>query len=273
MPNYERLDKVVAAMVKRDEQLKPLLEDAVFERDDVLYLRASALAKYLGYATLGSFQACIARAQITAANSGRLVADHFVDTTVFEGSQDTLLTLWATNATIMEADPKKKRVAVAKSYFASQAAERGRIDEERLKERQIAKHNHKRLHAAAEEAGIQTTRQHAIFDDAGYRAMYGSGVREVGRMKGVPADEKLMDCADYTELAANNLRMSMTTDKLRREEIRQPVRANHAHAAVGGIIREAVKKGSGMPPEKLPLAPKTIDELAKDKAAELKEIR
>lgn len=272
MPDYKRLDLVVAELVTRDATLQPLLA-AVVEHEGRQYLRASALAEYLGYRGLDSFVACIARAKFTASNSNKNLAEHFVETTVFHGQTDILLSPWAVNASLMEADTRKKRVALAKNYFATLASDTARADEARLRERQAVRKNHRRLHGIAEEiAGVSTPEQHQNLDAAGYRGMYGMNVRDVERLKGVPAGEQLLDCVDHTELAANSLRLAIAGDKIVNKQITTAAGANRAHEQAGQTVRDAVVKELGVSPINLPLAPQTIDQISKVKGRELRSI-
>lgn len=272
MTDHKRLDIVVGEIAQRDSEIKPLLS-AVVERDGKQYLKASALSEYVGYKNYSSFSACIARAKITAANSGKTIKDHFVEHDLFDSEADVLLSPWAVNASLMEASPRMKRVAMAKSYFAALASESTQSEEVRLRERQAVKKNHKRLHGIAQEqAGVTTHQQHQILDAAGYQGMYGANVREVERIKGVPEGEQLLDAVDHTELAANSLRLAMAADKIQAKNIRTPSSACDAHRQAGETVRDAVKKELGVPPLRLPLAPKTIDQISKTKAAEFRAI-
>ncbi|MCC6683379.1 MAG: hypothetical protein IT445_20985 [Phycisphaeraceae bacterium] len=270
--NYQRLDRTVVAIAKRDDRLRELVATFV-EEDGQRFCRASILARFLGYESLASFERCINEAQITASNSNVSLRTNFIEIALFNGGEkDILLSEWAAYAVVMEADPRKPRVALAKSFFAAVAEKQAKHEESRLKERQVAKKLHKHLHRAAEDAGVKTADDHAIFDDHGYRGMYGRSVSEIERLKGVPGDQKLIDLADHTELAANNLRMSLTADKILKECIRSKVGANNAHFDVGKIVRQAVIDAAGTPPEQLPLAKESINALSSRKASELRTI-
>lgn len=272
MPNLQRVDEVVATMARRDEQMDELANSFV-EREGEVFVSALELGEFLGYKDPKRFNACVDRAQITASQTGRLIAKNFVSPHLFDAdSSDRWLSPWAAFASIMEADPSKPRVASAKSYFAALAEDEIAADEARLKERQLYKRNHKELHGAAEKAGVSTGKDHAYFDTAGYMGMYGMPVRDVERAKGVPEGKRLVDCAGTTEVAANNLRMAMTKDSLEQGEAQNKNEANRLHNRKGKIVRNAVIKGTGTPPENLPLADKTIDQLSLEKKREFKAI-
>jgi|GEM_PF-5928491 len=266
--NFARLDGVVAALARRDDRLRKLMAETV-DVDGRRFIRASALAAFLGYTSRQSFKQCVDNAQITANTTGVPISTNFVPTTVFDGGEeDLLLSEWATYATVMEANTKLPHVAIAKSFFASLVEHRAKQEETRLRERWVAKKLHKRLHGAAEQAGIQSGLDHAIFDDHGYRGMYQRSINEVESLKGVPKHLKLIDCADHTELAANNLRMSLAADRILERHIKTKTGANEAHFQVGKIMRTAVQSAVGRPPESLPLAPNSINELSKIRESE-----
>ncbi|KAA0212535.1 MAG: hypothetical protein DYG94_14530 [Leptolyngbya sp. PLA3] len=269
MPNLQRVDDVVAALELRDEQMM-VLRTKFYEREGEVYISSRALGDFLGYSDPGRFRSCVSRAMITAKQSGRSIAQDFLDPQLFDQQHDDVwLSPWAALASIMEADPKKPKVACAKSYFAALASEDIAADEARLRERQLFKQNFKQLHGAAERAGVKTDADHAIFDDSGYRGMYKMGAKQLKKHKGVPEGQSLADCAGPTELAANNLRMAMTRDALEAGAVKDKQQANRVHQSKGTIVRNAVIKGTGMPPESLPLEDKTLDRLSLEKKREL----
>lgn len=269
MANLKRVDEIVAALVRRDEQMQEIA-DSFVNREDQVYVSARKLGQFLGYKNPDNFMGCVHRAQILAAHTGRSVEQNFLHPDLFDlpGGDDLWLTPWAAFASIIEADSSKPRVASAKSYFASLAEEEIAADEARLKERQLFKRNHKQLHASAEKAGVKG-KDHALFDHHGYMGMYEMAIREVEELKGVPKGQTLIDCAGATELAANNLRMAMTKDALDGGQVKNKAAANKMHKQAGKIVREAVKKGTGVYPESLPLEDKTIDQLSREKKREL----
>ncbi len=269
MPNLQRVDDVVAAIATRDERMGGLRHEFE-ERDGQVFISAKVLGEFLGYSDPARFRSCVSRAKITATQTGKSIESHFLSPELFDRHQDDLwLSPWAALASIMEADPKKPLVAQAKSYFAALASEEIAADEARLRQRQMFKENFKQLHSSAEQAGVTTSRDHAIFDDAGYRGMYQRSAKEVKQQKGVPDRMTLADCAGATELAANNLRMAMTKDALDQGTANTKNQANQVHRSKGAIVRKAVKQGTGMNPEVLPLENKSLDQISRDKKKEL----
>jgi DNA-damage-inducible protein D len=272
MPNLARVDEVVVGMIRRDEEMSEIANSFI-RRGEISYVSAVRLGEFLGYKDPHTFLGCVNRAQVSASHAGRSITHEFVKPDLLDPNQnDVWLTHWAAFASIMEADATKPRVAIAKSYFASIVDDEYGDGESRLKERSLFKRAHKDLHGAAERVGVNSSLDHAMFDDAGYRGMYGMPVRQVEKMKQVPSGQRLVDCAGSTEIAANNLRMAMTKDTIDRGDVKSKVEANKAHERAGKVVRKAVLDGTGMTPERLPLAPKSIDELSLGKKRELKSI-
>jgi len=269
MPNLQRLDDVVAAIEIRDSEIESLR--AQFEeREGEVFISATALGEYLGYADASRFRSCVSRALITAKNSGRMIEKDFLNPELFDRKQDDVwLSPWAALASIMEADPKKPRVANAKSYFAALASDEIAAEETRLRERQLFKENFKQMNSAAESAGVNSQKDHAIFNDAGYRGMYKMSVKQLKEYKEIPAKQSLADCAGPTELAANNLRMAMTKDALLDGAAKTSKQANKLHKSKGAIVRDAVIRGTGKAPELLPVESKTLDKISLAKKREL----
>ena len=67
-----------------------------------------------------------------------------------------------------------------------------------------------------------------------------------------------------TELAANLFRITQTEEKINREHIDTPQKANKAHYEVGTVVREAIEKAGGTMPENLPTPEKSIKQLERE---------
>ena len=73
---------------------------------------------------------------------------------------------------------------------------------------------------AAAGAGVVTRRDFAIFQDHGYRGLYGGETtRDIAARKGLGRGHQILDWMGPDELAANLFRASQTEQKLRREPI------------------------------------------------------
>lgn len=108
--------------------------------------------------------------------------------------------------------------------------------------------------------------QYAAFFDAGYRGMYMMPMAKLKQVKGI-GDDKLLDRAGVTELAANEFRITQTNAKLKalKQEDRlvgQGV-ALATHFNVGKEVREAIERIGGTPPEHLLVEPDNIKDVRK----------
>ena len=119
----------------------------------------------------------------------------------------------------------------------------------------MMKEHNRHLASAAKEAGVVRSLDYAIFQDHGYKGLYGGlGQVDIHRRKGLKKEQKILDHMGSTELAANLFRATQTEDKLRRENIKGKDKANQAHFEVGKKVRQTIKELGGTMPESLPSA-------------------
>lgn len=138
-------------------------------------------------------------------------------------------------------------------------------DQRRILLRNRIKDANRSLASTAKRAGVQ---KYPIFQDAGYQGLYGMGLRDIKRYKGIKDD--LLDRAGRTELAANEFRITQTKDKLVRDNIGDEQRAIDTHRNVGQVVRNTIKELGGIMPEDLP--PETsIKKLERKRRKEIKE--
>ena len=244
------------------------------DENGVEYWLSRDLAKILEYADYRNFIAVINKAKEACLNSGNEVLDHFGDITemviIGSGAQrpiDTIkLTRYACYLTVQNADPSKTIVAQAQTYFAiqtriaevQQMEEYNRLSTEEEKRlflrEEMAKHN-SQLADAAKDAGVIESRDYAIFQNYGYKGLYGGlGAQEIHERKGLKKSQKILDHMGSTELAANLFRATQTEEKLRRENIKGKIKANQTHYEVGKKVRQTIKELGGTMPEDLPVA-------------------
>ena len=115
-------------------------------------------------------------------------------------------------------------------------------DEKRLFLRnELAKHN-AQLASAAKDAGVLDSKDYAIFQNYGYKGLYGGlDAKAIHTHKGLKKSQKILDHMGSTELAANLFRATQTEDKLRREQIQGKQKANQTHYQVGAKVRQTIK--------------------------------
>ena len=169
-------------------------------------------------------------------------------------------------------DPSKPVIANGQTYFAMQTrrqeladdAKFARLseDEKRLAIRnELATHN-KHLAAAAKDAGVETSLDYAIFQDHGYKGLYGGlGNKEIHARKGLKKSQKILDHMGSTELAANLFRATQTEEKLRRDGVRGKQKANQTHFEVGRKVRQTIDELGGTMPESLPTPESSIKQI------------
>lgn len=119
-------------------------------------------------------------------------------------------------------------------------------------EAEMKKHN-SRLASAAKEAGVTTNKDYGVFQNAGYKGLYGGlDQDDIHKKKGLKVNQRILDHMGSTELAANLFRATQTEDKLRRDKIKGKTNANRAHFEVGQKVRQTIKELGGTMPEDLP---------------------
>ncbi|MGL4411695.1 MAG: DNA damage-inducible protein D [Bacteroidales bacterium] len=235
---------------------------------------ARELCKALEYTDYRNFTNVINKAKDSCKNSKQIVLDHFVDINEMvklgSGASRTVdsikLSRYACYLTVQNADPSKVIVAQAQTYFAIQTrmAEVQQMEaynnlsteeEKRLFLRdELARHN-SMLADAAKGAGVIEPRDYAIFQNYGYKGLYGGmGAKEIHAKKGLKKSQKILDHMGSTELAANLFRATQTEEKLRRENIEGKHNANDAHYIVGAKVRKTIEELGGTMPENLPVA-------------------
>ena len=245
---------------------------------------ARQLADVLDYSQYRHFLPVIERAKEACLNSGQLVENHIEDvlTMVDIGSgakrevSDIRLSRYACYLIVQNGDPSKPLIANGQSYFAMQTRRQelednekfARLseDEKRLAIRnELAEHN-KYLAAAAKDAGVETSLDYAIFQDHGYKGLYGGlGAKDIHARKNLKKSQKILDHMGSTELAANLFRATQAEEKLKRDNVHGKQRANQTHFEVGQKVRQTIKELGGTMPESLPTPEQSVKQVASAK--------
>lgn len=262
-----------------DQAIEDLIEafEAASQVDDAgsEYWFARDLQVLLDYAKWENFSNAIESAKSACSQAGYDVADHFPDLgkmiRLGKGAEreieDIALSRYACYLVAQNADPRKRPVAFAQTYFAIQTRRQELRDQEEqeflplsederrfLLREEIKTHN-KHLASAAKTAGVREGVEFAIFQTHGYQGLYGGlDVPGIRRRKGLNRKQAILDHMGSTELAANLFRATQTEEKLRREGIKGKDAANRTHFEVGRKVRQTIKDIGGDMPEALPPA-------------------
>ena len=241
---------------------------------------ARELQGALEYTEWRNFSKVIERAKSSCQNSGNPISDHFVEVNkiVKAGATtkdigDIELSRYACYLIVQNGDSRKKVIALGQTYFAVKTRQQELIEnfdnlteeKKRLAIRgEMISHN-KSLAEAAKMAGISDPRDYAIFQNKGYKGLYGGlGVKEIHARKGLKKNQKILDHMGSTELAANLFRATQTDEKLRRDHIIGKEEANQTHFDVGQKVRQTIKDLGGTMPEDLPTPKKSIKQIERE---------
>ncbi|MEI6578005.1 MAG: DNA damage-inducible protein D [Eubacteriales bacterium] len=249
--------------------------------DGIEFWYARELQGVLEYAQWRNLESVIVKAKTACKNSGNDIADHFADVSkmVDIGSgaerkiEDIQLSRYACYLIVQNGDPRKEIIALGQTYFAVKTRQQELIEGyDRLSEEQkrlavrneMIAHN-KSLAEAAQQAGIESQQDYAIFQNKGYQGLYGGlGAKEIHSKKGLKKSQKILDHMGSTELAANLFRATQTDEKLRREGIKGKDKANETHYEVGKKVRQTIEELGGTMPENLPTPDKGIKQIEKE---------
>lgn len=252
---------------------------------------ARDLQQVLQYTKWGNFEKVIDKAKEACNNSNINVLDHFADVgkmiDLAKGAKreikDVILSRYACYLVVQNADPKKEVVALGQTYFAVETRKQELKYEEtedfsnlsedakRLSIRNELKYHNKKLVDAAKVAGVKSTLEYAIFQNHGYKGLYGGlDAKGIHTKKGLKKSQKILDHMGSTELAANLFRATQTEEKLRRDNIKGKNNANKTHYEVGKIVRNTIKELGGTMPEELPTPDKSVIKIEKEESKKLK---
>jgi len=244
------------------------------------YWLARQLAKVLDYSEYRHFLPVIDRAKAACNNSGHAETDHFEDilemVEIGSGAQrqleDVRLSRYACYLIVQNGDPSKPVIANGQTYFAVQTRRQELADntnfsqlpedDKRLAIRQELTTHNRQLAAVAKGAGVETALDYAIFQDHGYKGLYGDlSAKDIHARKGLKKSQRILDHMGSTELAANLFRATQTEEKMRRDKIRGKEQANQTHFEVGGKVRRTIQELGGTVPENLPVPEKSIKQI------------
>ena len=267
------------------EKIKRISEDG-YE-----YWSARDLYKLLEYSEYRHFLPVIDKVKEALISLGEDIDNHIEDmldmVEIGSGATRELdslkLSRFACYIAVQNADPSKTNVALGQAYFAIKTRQKELLEEDEkrliqseedskrlLLREQMRKHN-KQLAEAAKDAGINEPIDYAIFQNYGYKGLYGGLDRQANhKRKGLKKSQDILDHMGSTELAANLFRATQTEEKLKRENIKGKMKANQTHYEVGKKVRQTIEELGGTMPEDLPTA-ESIKKLERQKKKELED--
>lgn len=246
---------------------------------------ARDMQQILQYKEQRNFLKVIDKAKIACETSDHNVLDHFVEVNkmVQLGSgaereiEDIILSRYACYLVVQNANPTKEVVALGQTYFAVQTRKQElqedfeslSEDNKRLAIRNELKVHNKSLAEAAQNVGVETPLDYAMFQNHGYKGLYGGlGQKEIHAKRGLKKSQKILDHMGSVELAANLFRATQTDEKLRKENVSSKTEANKIHFDVGAKVRKTIEELGGTMPEDLPVPAKSIKQIEKQQLKE-----
>ncbi|CNK84204.1 DNA-damage-inducible protein D [Yersinia mollaretii] len=263
-----------------NEHHQPFEEIKQLDADGIEYWSARDLAKTLDYSEYRHFTPVIDKAKEACSKSGHNIEDHFEDVLdmVKIGSgasrklKDIKLSRYACYLAVQNGDPTKPVIAAGQTYFAMQTRrqeladdetfKRLREDDKRLFLRNELKEHNKQLVEVAQQAGVETHLDFAIFQNHGYQGLYGGlDQKAIHQRKGLKKSQRILDHMGSTELAANLFRATQAEEKLRRDQVNSKQQANQTHFNVGRKVRQTIEELGGTMPENLPIPEQSIKQI------------
>lgn len=261
------------------------------EKEGEEFWFARDLQPILEYGSWDKFKRVINKAITACKTSNQPVDDHFsqVGKMVTLGSgaireiEDFELSRYACYLIVQNGDPTKPVVACGQTYFALQTRRQELADDEafaqlqenekRLLLRNELKEHNKQLVETAQQAGVETNLDFAVFQNHGYKGLYGGlDAKGIHERKNLKKSHKILDHMGSTELAANLFRATQTEEKLRRENIQGKHKANTTHYEVGSKVRKTIEELGGTMPEDLPVPNDSIKKIV-NKQKKLKDVK
>jgi len=247
------------------------------------YWMAREIMEALDYRSWQIFKDVIERAKVSCDMAGNFSNNHFVviHEMVDIGSgakrerENFALSKYACYLVAMNGDTSKPEIAYAQAYFADQTYKQEQqesLTEEQRRAflRDRVTDANKKLHGAAQGAGVRS-KMFGVFNDAGYKGLYdGRGSKAIKKLKGIPEKDNILDCMARAELAANEFRITQTEEQIRVKMIRGEQNAINTHYNVGKEVRNTIEKIGGTMPEHLPAAP-SIKRIKSEKRKSLNE--
>ncbi len=212
----------------------------------------SIVMEALGYQSDQSFRKALTRAKQACLSLGIQCEEHFP----LQENGRHAITRFGCYLVAMNGDPRKPQVAAAQAYFATIAEtfqthleHAEAID--RILIREEVTDGQKALASTAKAHGV---RSYPFFLNQGYMGMYNMSLARLREYKGVPGKKAPIDFMGKTELAAHLFRITQTSEKIEKDNIRGQHDLEQTAYDVGRKVRRTMQELSGTTPEDLPRA-------------------
>ena len=226
--------------------------EAMGKENGATHWDEAILKEALGYQSDQGFTKAITRAKQACLSLGIQCEVHFP---LMENGKYAI-TRFGCYLVAMNGDPRKPQVAAAQAYFAAiaetfQSSLEHAEAIDRVLIRDEVKGGQKSLASSAQSHGVQN---YAFFYDKGYLGMYNMPLKRLEQYKGLDSKDHLINRMGKAELAAHLFRITQTTEKIEKENIRGQPRLEQAAYKVGQKVRHTMEELSGTSPENLPVA-------------------
>lgn len=238
------------------------------DNDGLEYWEARELMSLLEYTDWRNFENVIRKARISLQKVYPQNSDHFVEVNkmikiasgtkkeTFRAEDDYRLSRYACYLIAQNADPKKKSVALAQSYFAVQTRKQ-EIKEERDKviERIIARRKlsetEKKFSGVIKQRNVDK-KGIAEIKSAGDWALFGSSTKEIKKKHGIKDSKPLADYLPTITIKAKDLATEITTFKTQEKDLDGVNDIKFEHINNNKAVRKLLNE-NGIYPERLPI--------------------
>jgi DNA-damage-inducible protein D len=218
----DKLNEIKEYTTKLFEDIKHVDE---FDNE---YWLARELMIVLEYSLWHRFSNVLRKAMENCLNSNHNISDHFIGTdkminlakNAVRNIQDYKLSRYACYLIVLNCDPRKKVIALAKTYFAIQTRKQELSekeyselteDEKRLYRRNQVRKGNNSLNKTAADAVVKNFGE---FHNAGYKGLYnGETADDIFKRKKLRYREDILDNMGSEELADNIFRIAQTDAK------------------------------------------------------------
>lgn len=171
------------------------------DENGVEYWTGRELMPLLGYEKWQNAEEVISRAARACINSGQAVDNHFtksgkmvqIGSNTVREVRDYKFDRYACYLIAQNGDPRKSEIAIAQTYFAIQTRRQEIFEQlpdtaKRVMIRQEVTDQNKKLFKTAKGAGVT---KFGLFNDAGYKGLYGMPLSDIEQKKGIKKGELL----------------------------------------------------------------------------------